>query len=428
MILDLLGKTALPPGSFAAREKDLQVLTQEVWLHREDRPQLRMRYERLREYRLAEIGRDTSLLRLLLTAPGTRLAHRIPQGLRRLWFRFGIPAMGRREVHGIPAALCVAALILAVVPPERLMRKDPARTLEVMTDTVYPVDTMATDTSATTDTMSVITDTTSVATDTSSSTDTSAVSTMSTLTETTGTMAVDTALTGTASIYPVSTDTFATTPSTTETSVTTGTLPVTTIPDGTTASTSRSSSDSVTILNPSPGLVMAGSKRLVTLSWRGGASATQIWLDTLGNHAVVARSGIPAKSGFTTELSAGDYAWTLLDATYRELSSAGFKIISGPTYEDAFYLNLKCASPEPQTQRVSLNLERGLFIRNVQLKSVEPAEFAKIRIKKFDSRGIDLEYLISSPCRPNPSSESDTVEIRVIVIITVGQNSAAAPR
>ena len=220
VILDILGKTSLPDGSFASREKALQMITQEVWLHRDDQPRLRLQLGRLKQYRIAEIGRDSSLLRLLLTAPGSRVASRVPHLLRRLWYHSGIPAMGRREIRGLPVAGCVMAAFIALSvnfgPAEWMTRTSQTKSF-AWSHTVYDLlpdetsTTATTETTQTTETMGTFS--TSGTTTMSSSTDLSSTETASTdtfATDTFGTMATSGTMSSTETASTMLTETTAT--------------------------------------------------------------------------------------------------------------------------------------------------------------------------------------------------------------------------
>jgi len=116
----LLLDADLPPGSFAARERNLQLLAQEIWLKRQSPTELAAVYKRLRQYRTSEIGGDAALLRLLYAAPATRLLRHIPGRMRRIWFRSGIPALGHHDLTAALIGMIVLLALLGVTPWNRL--------------------------------------------------------------------------------------------------------------------------------------------------------------------------------------------------------------------------------------------------------------------------------------------------------------------
>jgi hypothetical protein len=116
MIIDVLHAADLPPHTFAARERRLQVLAQQVWLRRHDRRRLENVFTDLRQYRVSEIGADAALVRLLVSAPATRVLRRLPRRFRRVWLRSGIPALGIRDLTGAAIGLVAAVAILAAAP------------------------------------------------------------------------------------------------------------------------------------------------------------------------------------------------------------------------------------------------------------------------------------------------------------------------
>jgi hypothetical protein len=131
-IIDVLDAADLPPHSCAGRERRLQVLGQQVWLRRDDRRRLEEVFTDLRRYRVAEIGADPALVRLLVSAPATRVLRRLPRRFRRVWLRSGIPALGFRDLTGAAIGLVAAVAILGAAPwqavrtpsgPSRLVRE-----------------------------------------------------------------------------------------------------------------------------------------------------------------------------------------------------------------------------------------------------------------------------------------------------------------
>ncbi|MEA2491207.1 MAG: hypothetical protein QOH21_2999, partial [Acidobacteriota bacterium] len=120
VVSSLLLDADLPLGSFAARERNLQLLAQEIWLKRQSPTEFAAVYQRLRQYRTSEIGGDAALLRLLYAAPATRLLLHIPGRVRRLWFRSGIPALGHHDLTAVMAGMIVLLVLLGVTPWNRL--------------------------------------------------------------------------------------------------------------------------------------------------------------------------------------------------------------------------------------------------------------------------------------------------------------------
>jgi hypothetical protein len=120
VVSSLLLDADLPPGSFAARERNLQLLAQEIWLKRDSPTELAAVYQKLRQYRTSEIGGDAALLRLLYAAPATRLLRRIPGRVRRLWFRSGIPALGHHDLTAALMGMLVLLVLLGVTPWNKL--------------------------------------------------------------------------------------------------------------------------------------------------------------------------------------------------------------------------------------------------------------------------------------------------------------------
>ncbi|HEU4886676.1 MAG TPA: hypothetical protein VFV49_02235 [Thermoanaerobaculia bacterium] len=185
IVKQLLGELVLPPNSFAAREVYLQRIGQEIWLQRDSPQALHEIYGDLREFRIAEIGRDPALLRLLSSAPGTRILRHIPRRLRQLWFRSGIPALGHHDLAGATAGVVVLVLILAGTPWKRLRTATGAPVQQPYPAWELRIDTMTTETTATftvsTDTMTTATTATTVTTATTATTATTVTSTDTTL-------------------------------------------------------------------------------------------------------------------------------------------------------------------------------------------------------------------------------------------------------
>ncbi len=109
-IIELLEKNPAPQGTFAADARKLEIAAQRSWLSRDNRKELRREVDEIKKFPPSDIARDYALVRFLESAPSSRLALRLPNWLRKSFYKNGIPAFGLKTVtRGFSAFLIVAA-------------------------------------------------------------------------------------------------------------------------------------------------------------------------------------------------------------------------------------------------------------------------------------------------------------------------------
>ena len=96
-----------PPGSMAARVFEIQQLAHRIWGARDRPAELRPLMRQLRHYPPSQVARDGALMMLLREAPGSLVAHTMPEPLRKFFFRDGIPAFGVKNFIALAAVLPV---------------------------------------------------------------------------------------------------------------------------------------------------------------------------------------------------------------------------------------------------------------------------------------------------------------------------------
>jgi len=105
--LSLLAATPPPPpSSVAARTLQIEQLTHQLWRARGDRAELRPLVRGLRRFPPRLVERDRALMQMLRDdMPGQPVARRLPELVRHLLYRQGIPAFGAHSFLGLLLAV-----------------------------------------------------------------------------------------------------------------------------------------------------------------------------------------------------------------------------------------------------------------------------------------------------------------------------------
>lgn len=417
VIISLLEKTVLPAGSYAARERDLHLVAQRIWLQQQRDPsKLTEVVGQVRQFRLSEIGRDAALLRFLLGAPATRVAHRIPPRLRRMWFRFGIPAMGRRSLRGLPISACVTMSLLASVRwgAETFTRDDPNRFERVET-TTFIAQTITTTQAVQTDTLA--TDT--VATDTLStdafSTDTSGTDTFTTgpfstadtvVTETssvaadTASVATDTFPTGVTETSGTSLTPFGGTREDTSQTTTTGGAPVPSPAPSTEPPVSR---ETLVLLEPANDAVIPtpGNEEVeVTFRWNPpGAYALKI-----DGEVGFEENLNPEQTSLSRKLRPGSYEWYLQPDGEKPTPPLAFTVAPRTSFDLPVSIFTDCGAGRiPRQGKVELDLAPGERVEKVEIVKIDPVPDPRAT-GRTSLLGNDTAYVwitATNVCGPN---------------------------
>jgi formylglycine-generating enzyme required for sulfatase activity len=119
-LIDLLENNPAPEESAAYDDYRLNVAVQRWLLSRLDRKKRRERLKSLKEFNAMHIEQDYTLVRFLESTPGSPLQMVLPQRLRKIFYKKGVPFFGIKTVFRVALTFLAAAAAFLFLKPANM--------------------------------------------------------------------------------------------------------------------------------------------------------------------------------------------------------------------------------------------------------------------------------------------------------------------